>query len=292
MQPKFSIIVPCYNEGAVIVEVITELRVYLEEHLHDGYEIIAVDDCSTDDTRQKLQSLPGIRVTHHPINRGYGAAIKSGIKQAQGEFVATFDGDGQHYPADLVALCQTVKQEEWDMAVGARSRIFHTNLWRLPGKWFLGWLANYLSKRRIPDLNSGLRLFRREVIVRYLHLCSDRFSFSTTSTLILINRGYSIGYWPIEVRARQGKSTVSLMTGYETVLLILRVICLFEPLRIFIPASIILTLVGIIHAIYPFFVLQRGLTTGSLLTIMAGILIFFFGLLADQISALRKEKYE
>ena len=292
MHPKFSIIIPCYNEGSVIAEVVTELRVYLEQHLKDCFEIITIDDCSTDDTLNKLQSLSGIRVIHHPINRGYGASIKSGIKQAKGEFVATFDGDGQHYPADLVALCRTAEQEEWDMVVGARSRIFHSKLWRLPGKWFLGWLANYLSKRRIPDLNSGLRLFRREVIRRYLHLCSDRFSFSTTSTLILINRGYNIAFRPIEVRSRQGKSTVSLMTGYETILLILRVICLFEPLRIFIPASIILTLAGLIHAIYPFFVLKRGLTTGSLLIIMAGILIFFFGLLADQISALRKEKYE
>ncbi len=162
----------------------------------------------------------------------------------------------------------------------------------MPGKWLLGWLANFLSRTKIPDLNSGLRVFRKEIISRYLHLCADRFSFSTTSTLILLNRGYSLAYVPIEVKSRRGKSTVSLMTGYETILLILRVVCLFDPLRVFIPASVFLVLSGILLGIYPYFILKRGLTTGSVLVILAGILIFFFGLLADQISALRKEKYE
>ena len=225
---------------------------YLEQHLKDCFEIITIDDCSTDDTLNKLQSLSGIRVIHHPINRGYGASIKSGIKQAKGEFVATFDGDGQHYPADLVALCRSVEQEEWDMVVGARSRIFHSKLWRLPGKWFLGWLANYLSKRRIPDLNSAYASFAGKssgAICTYARIDSLFPPPVRLSSLIAV---YNIAFRPIEVRSRQGKSTVSLMTGYETILLILRVICLFEPLRIFIPASIILTLAGLIHAIYPF----------------------------------------
>ena len=133
----------------------------------------------------------------------------------------------------------------------------------MPGKWLLGWLANFLSRTKIPDLNSGLRVFRKEIISRYLHLCADRFSFSTTSTLILLNRGYSLAYVPIEVKSRRGKSTVSLMTGYETILLILRVVCLFDPLRVFIPASVFLVLSGILLGIYPYFILKRGLTTGS-----------------------------
>ena len=189
-------------------------------------------------------------------------------------------------------LCQKIHSEDWALVVGARAKLLHSTLWRMPGKWVLGWLANFLSRTKIPDLNSGLRVFRKEIISRYLHLCADRFSFSTTSTLILLNRGYSLAYVPIEVKSRQGKSTVSLMTGYETILLILRVVCLFDPLRVFIPASVFLVLSGILLGIYPYFILKRGLTTGSVLVILAGILIFFFGLLADQISALRKEKYE
>ncbi len=291
MAIEYSIIIPCFNEGEVIQEVLTALKAFLHQNLEDTYEIIVVDDCSTDDTPEKLKRLEGIRVFRHPINRGYGASIKTGIRLARGAFVATFDGDGQHNPADLLHLCQKIHTEQWALIVGARAKVLHSKLWRMPGKWLLGWLANFLSRTKIPDLNSGLRVFQKEIISRYLHLCADRFSFSTTSTLILLNRGYSIAYLPIEVKDRQGKSTVSLMTGYETILLILRIVCLFDPLRVFIPASVMLVVVGIIHAI-PYFVLKRGLTTGSVLIILAGILVFFFGLLADQISALRKEKYE
>jgi glycosyltransferase involved in cell wall biosynthesis len=292
MSIEYSIIIPCYNEGQVIRQVVATLQDFLGQHPEVSCEIIVVDDCSTDDTQRVLKQLEGIRVIRHPINRGYGAAIKTGIRQAQGVFVATFDGDGQHNPADLLNLFQTIQSEDWALVVGARTKLLHSSLWRMPGKWVLGWLANFLSRTKIPDLNSGLRVFRKEIISRYLHLCSDRFSFSTTSTLILLNRGYSLAYVPIQVNTRQGKSTVSLMTGYETLLLILRVVCLFDPLRVFIPASVFLVISGILLGIYPYFILKRGLTTGSVLVILAGVLIFFFGLLADQISALRKEKYE
>jgi glycosyltransferase involved in cell wall biosynthesis len=292
MAIEYSIIIPCFNEGQVIQEVVTNLKAFLDQHSEASHEIIVVDDCSTDDTPEILKQLEGIRVLRHPINRGYGASIKTGIRQARGVFVATYDGDGQHNPADLVHLCRKIHSEDWALVVGARAKLLHSTLWRMPGKWVLGWLANFLSRTKIPDLNSGLRVFRKDIISRYLHLCADRFSFSTTSTLILLNRGYSLAYVPIEVNSRQGKSTVSLMTGYETILLILRVVCLFDPLRVFIPASVFLVLSGILLGIYPYFILQRGLTTGSVLVMLAGILIFFFGLLADQISALRKEKYE
>jgi glycosyltransferase involved in cell wall biosynthesis len=292
MPIEYSIIIPCFNEGQSIANVVTSLKTFLSEQWQGSYEIIVVDDCSTDNTPEILKTLEGIRVFRHPINRGYGAAIKTGIRQAQGVFVATFDGDGQHNPADLVHLCQKIHSEDWALVVGARSKLLHSTLWRMPGKWLLGWLANFLSRTKIPDLNSGLRVFRKEIISRYLHLCADRFSFSTTSTLILLNRGYSLAYLPIVVQSRHGKSTVSLMTGYETFLLILRIVCLFDPLRVFIPASVFLIFIGISLGIYPFFILKRGLTTGSVLVILAGVLVFFFGLLADQISALRKEKYE
>jgi len=292
MSIEYSIIIPCYNEGQIIREVVTELKAFFSQQSEASFEIIVVDDCSTDNTLEILKTMEGVRVLRHPLNRGYGAAIKTGIRHSQGVFVATFDGDGQHNPADLMHLCQKIHSEDWALVVGARAKLLHSSLWRMPGKWILGWLANFLSRTKIPDLNSGLRVFRKEIISRYLHLCADRFSFSTTSTLILLNRGYSLAYVPIEVKSRHGKSTVSLMTGYETFLLILRVVCLFDPLRVFIPASVFLIITGILLGIYPFFILKRGLTTGSVLVILAGVLIFFFGLLADQISSLRKEKYE
>lgn len=292
MSIEYSIIIPCFNEGQIIQEVVLNLKNFLDQQLQVAYEIIVVNDCSTDNSKAILEGIEGIRVINHPINRGYGASLKTGIHQSEGVFVATYDGDGQHKPEDLLRLCQKINSEDWSLVVGARTKLLHSSLWRMPGKWLLGWLANYLSRTKIPDLNSGLRVFRKEIISRYLHLCSDRFSFSTTSTLILLNRGYSLAFLPIEVKNRHGKSTVSVMTGYETILLIIRIACLFDPLRLFIPASVILVLIGTIHALYPFFFLNRGLTSGSVMVILAGILVFFFGILADQISALRKEKYE
>jgi hypothetical protein len=161
----------------------------------------------------------------------------------------------------------------------------------MPGKWFLRWLANYLTHQSIPDLNSGMRIFRREVILKYLHLCSDRFSFSTTSTLIFFNRGYQVAYVPIVVYPRKGKSTVSLSTGFETIILILRIMTLFDPLRIFLPLSGILCCAGILWGI-PYALQSRGVSVGALLLLVAGLLTFVLGLLSDQIASLRKEKFE
>ena len=292
MPIDYSVIIPCYNEGGVIGNVIEELQTYLDEHLKDRYEILIIDDGSTDETPEKLAHLKDVRVIRHRVNRGYGAAIKTGVRQAKGSLLATYDGDGQHYPEDLVKLLRKIKDEDLALVVGARTKTFHSNLWRMPGKWILGWLANYLTKTKIPDLNSGLRAFKRDIISRYLHLCSDRFSFSTTSTLVFLNRGYPISFMPIKTKNRQGKSTVTLMTGYDTMILIIRTITLFDPLRIYMPVSITLVMIGVIYGLYILFSVKLGLSTGALLIILSGILLFFFGLLADQISELRKEKYE
>jgi hypothetical protein len=136
-----------------------------------------------------------------------------------------------------------------------------------------------------------MRLFRREIILKYLHLCSDRFSFSTTSTLIFFNRGYQVAYVPIEIYPRRGQSTVRVSTGLETIILILRIMTLFEPLRIFVPLSLIFGGLGILWSI-PYAIQQRGVSVGALLLIVAGLLTFMLGLLSDQIAALRKERFE
>jgi hypothetical protein len=163
----------------------------------------------------------------------------------------------------------------------------------MPGKWILKWLADYLSGQKIPDLNSGLRLFRTDLIKKYLHLCPDGFSFSTTTTLIFLNRGYSVAYEPITIRPRSkgGKSTVKFSTGFATIILILRIMSLFQPLRVYIPASVSLGIAGILWG-FPYIILQRGISVGALLLIITGILLFFFGLLTDQVAQSRLEKYE
>jgi len=280
---QISVIIAAYNEEAAIGDVLQALQTHFNEQ-----EIIVVDDGSTDHTAEIAESA-GVKVIRHPYNKGYGAALKTGIRAASGDVILTIDADGQHNANDLLELLPYI--ERFDMVVGQRVQRFHSQLWRMPGKWLLTRLAEYLVGRKIPDLNSGMRALRREVILKYLHLCPDGFSFSTTSTLILLNRGYSVKYVPIHVNIREGKSTVSVATGFDTILLVLRVMTLFEPLRLFIPVSLVLFTFGIVWGL-PYLWQSRGVSVGALLFVLIGVQIFFFGLLTDQISQLRKERFE
>ena len=286
---SFTVVIPAYNAESTIARVITELR----EKIGSDPEVIIVNDGSTDGTSDVLKEFEsnGTQVLEHVQNRGYGAALKTGIRAAENEIVITFDSDGQHDPAFLDQILSEIPKN--DMVAGARQALIHSQLWRMPGKWFIGWLANTLTGRKIPDLNCGFRALRKEIALKYLHLCPDGFSISTTMTLALLSRGYAVKFVPVEVRERQGdeKSKVSVITGLKTILLVLRLMTLFNPLRIFVPASALSILVGIIWAI-PFLIGGFGLTTGSMLLILLGVLLFFFGLIADQISALRLERYE
>jgi glycosyltransferase involved in cell wall biosynthesis len=288
---SLSIVIPVYNEIQSIHNVFQEVLSIAEQR---GWQVIAVNDGSVDGSGEALNELAGqhsgvMRVIHHTSNRGYGAALKSGIRSINTDLVATMDSDGQHTIAMLDALLKSAQISE--MVVGQRREILHSSLWRMPGKWFLVLLASYLSQQSIPDLNSGLRIFHIAVIRRYLHLFPNGFSFSTTSTLILINRGYNVRYIPIDIRARTGKSTVTLRTGFDTLVLILRLIMLLAPLRIFLPISIVSVIIGITWAI-PYLLDRRGLTVVSLLLILNGVVIFLVGLLADQVAELRKERFE
>jgi glycosyltransferase involved in cell wall biosynthesis len=231
----------------------------------------------------------GARTIRHKQNKGYGAALKTGIRAAQTEFVLTMDSDGQHRAEDVLRLWQLVGTN--DMVVGQRATLLHGPIWRMPGKWFLGWMANYLTRYAIPDLNSGLRLIQRDVALRYLHLCPAGFSFSTTITMALLSRGYRVAYVPIQVMKRRGKSTVSLATGLDTIILILRIATLFNPLRLFLPMSFFIASVGVLWGI-PYLLLGRGVSVGSMLAIVTAILLFALGLISDQISQLRLERFE
>lgn len=289
--PTVSIIIPAFNEITVIRPVVESL---LPTAQFERWEIVVIDDGSTDGTGELLDQIAGqdpavFRVIHHRRNRGYGAALKSGIRQARAPLVATMDADGQHTLDHLLHLLPYT--DTYEMVVGCRSGLIHSKLWRMPGKWALGVLANHLAQENIPDLNSGLRFFHTAVIRRYLHLCPNGFSFSTTSTLIMFNRGYTVGYVPITVRQRKGKSTVSTRTGFETVMLILRLSMLLAPLRIFLPLSATSFVFGLAWAI-PYLLDRRGLTVTALLFLINAVIIFLVGLLADQVAELRKEQFE
>jgi glycosyltransferase involved in cell wall biosynthesis len=285
------VIVPAYNESKTIGNLLASSLDLARAH---NWEIIVVNDGSTDDTAERVhQCADGkhLKLISHKQNRGYGASLKTGIRASSASGIATIDSDGQHDPNDLIKLLPLL--DEYDLVVGTRTNPIHSPPFRMPGKWILKWLADYLSGQKIPDLNSGLRLFRTDLIKKYLHLCPDGFSFSTTTTLIFLNRGYSVAYEPITIRPRSkgGKSTVKFSTGFATIIMILRIMSLFQPLRVYIPASVSLGIAGILWG-FPYIILQRGISVGALLLIITGILLFFFGLLTDQVAQSRLEKYE
>jgi glycosyltransferase involved in cell wall biosynthesis len=276
----FSIVIPAFNEE-------TGLRAIVPS-LVELANVIVVDDGSTDGTRQ-VAAEAGARVLRQPYNQGYGASIKRGIREATGEIVVIMDADGQHNPDDIARLLERIG--EYDMVVGARTAQSHTEPLRHVGKRILVWLAQYLVNQKIPDLNSGFRAFRRERATEFIHILPNGFSVTTTLTLAFMKAGYSVGYIPIETTARVGrKSSVSfLREGLQTALLITRVIMLFNPLKVIVPPSLTLLLVGTIYALWGI-ALNGHIPSGALLSILAGIVILFFGLLSDQISIIVRSK--
>ncbi len=278
-----SVVIPAYNEAKNIATVLHGLRDYSSE-----CEIIVVDDGSTDGTGDAAAAVPGVKVVSHPYNIGYGAALKTGIRAASGETIVMMDSDGQHRDyADIDRLIEHIG--EFDMVVGARTGEAHRPMLRRPGKWLLGKIANYLVKQNIPDINSGFRAFRRHAVLQYLPLLSDQFSFTTTQTLMMFSEGKRVKYIPIKVYKRGGKSTVRIFRdGFNTILLMLRAIMLFNPLRVFLPISLILFLIGA-GRLATGLIVGQDYTITSIFGLLSAILVFLIGLLADQVASLRKE---
>ncbi len=280
-KPDVAIIIPAYNEEEGIADVIAQLK-----ELSGNYEIIVVDDGSTDNTH-KLATDTGVKVIRHPYNKGYGAALKTGIRNAEADIVLFIDADGQHQPSDIKKLIQYIG--EYDMIVGARTKKSKISLLRRPGKKILSITANYLAGMKIPDLNSGFRALKKDVALEFMHILPNSFSFSTTITLALINSGYSVKYVPIEAPERVGTSKIKpFRDGFRFIMLIIRTVVLFNPLKVFLPVSAILFIVGFFELIREIIV-YFDIWTAPVLLILSAILIFFFGLIADQISSLRRE---
>ncbi|MBI3331835.1 glycosyltransferase family 2 protein [Candidatus Peregrinibacteria bacterium] len=282
---KLSIVIPAYNEEQGIVSVLREL-VAERDRLHADWEIILVNDGSKDRTAQLARSVQGVTVISHPYNKGYGAALKTGIRAASGEWCMTYDADHQHTPNLVTALLPHCTPEN-DMVVGKREG--YQGPWiRQPGKRLIAAVANYLTQQKIPDLNSGLRAFKRSQFLRFLHLFPNGFSLSTTSTVCFFKEHLNVIYVPITIQARVGKSTVKMRDAVKTVMLIVRLIMLFSPLRIFLPAAVISGILATALLIYELVMFQNVSDSAVALLSLTAIL-FFFGLLADQIAAIRRE---
>ena len=283
-----SICVPAYNEAEAIAGVLEKLRAAFP-----GAEIIVVDDGSTDGTGEKARAAAGVRVLAHDRNSGYGASLKTAMRAATRTCVVWYDADGQHRPEDLAAVVAPVLADEKDAVIGVRGADSHRQTARLPGKMVLKWVAQMVARAPIPDLNSGLRAFRRDVILRYCHLLPDAFSASSTSTLLMMKRGYRIGYVPILVGERIGKSTVKMLRdGGRTIHLMLRILMLFDAFAFFCAMAGVQLLTGVVYSAWIIGIAGRGLPVLGAVMLISGILTFFMGLLCDQVSALRLERLE
>jgi glycosyltransferase involved in cell wall biosynthesis len=272
---EVSVVIPTFNEGDVIGDVVTALA-----GAGPWREIIVVDDGSIDDTAARAAAA-GATVLRHPYNKGNGASVKSGIRKSSGEFVMIIDGDGQHRPDDARRLVSRLG--EYDLVVGARSPETQANHGRRLGNSLLNGLASYLTGRDIPDLTSGFRAARRECLHEFLHLLPNGFSAPTTTTLAFIKAGYNVAFEPTEARARVGKSKIRLARdGAKFLVIILKIVTIFSPLRIFLPLSAASFFLGAGYGLWTA-ATQSKIPNGAVLLILFAVVV------SEQISALRFE---
>lgn len=249
-------------------------------------EILVVDDGSTDATGDAARAA-GARVVRHPYRKGNGAAVKTGLRHAQGDHIVIVDGDGQHRPEDAMRLVSRLG--EYDLVVGARTGSTQATQSRRMGNSLLNRLASYLAEQPIPDLTSGLRAARRDAMLEFLHLLPNGFSTPTTTTLAFLRAGYNVTFEPIEARPRVGSSKIRFVSdGAKFFLIVMRVVTIFSPLRIFAPLSLLALLLGCGYGVWTI-VTQSHVTNSSVLLIVIGIVIFLMGLISEQIAALRFE---
>ncbi len=276
-----SIVIPAMNEAGAIADVVADLAAIAPWH-----EIIVVDDGSTDETAERAAAA-GARVLQHPYNKGNGAAVKTGIRAASGEFVMIVDGDGQHQPADALRLIEPLGP--YDLVVGARSITTHAGLVRRLGNSALNRLASYLTDHRIPDLTSGLRAARTSHLLEFLYLLPNGFSTPTTTTLCFLRAGYSVAFVPIEAKARVGTSKIRLSSdGPKFLMIMLRVMTIFSPLRVFLPIAAASFSLGFFYAVWTI-ATQRHVANSSVLLIVLSVILVAVGLVSEQVSALRAD---
>jgi polyisoprenyl-phosphate glycosyltransferase len=295
MNPYVTIILPCYNEeGHVIAEVERIARAM------DGsgysYELLAIDDGSTDQTLAKLREaaprFPQLEVVPMPRNGGSGVVRRIGTQRAQGEIVVWTDADMTYPNERIPELVQVLEKDPMvDQVVGARtSEQGSYKLLRVPAKWVIRKFAERLSGSRIPDLNSGMRAFRREVALPYLRLLPPGFSCVTTITLAFLSNNHEIQYMPIEYAQRAGRSKFKFVSdAYKYILQILRMIMYFNPLKVLMPLALTLLGVGVLKAVYDVIVHPVHIATDTVLIVITGLIIGSLALLGDLVVRSRAE---
>lgn len=297
MIKQVSIIIPAYNEEAGIKSTLTELIEYMSS-LEYTYEIILVDDGSKDNTyiiaREMEQNYPDIlRVEQHTCNKGYGSSIKTAVRIAEGDYIAWYDADGQHRPEDLEKLICCIFHENLDYCIGNRTKDSYEEKTRKLGKTVLKFVVNLLAKEKMEDFNSGMRIFKHEIIKKHANLLPKRFGASTVTSFLMQELEYGGGTCPIIVRQRVGKSSVrQIRDGIRTILLIFQIILLFRPMQVFGSIGVISLIGGGIYGLQTAIIESNGFPVLGAIIMIFGIQTLFFGLIVGQISRLRIEVAE
>jgi glycosyltransferase involved in cell wall biosynthesis len=274
-----TIVIPAMNEAEAIGSVVAGLRGAAPWH-----EVIVVDDGSEDQTGA-CAAAAGARVIRHPYNKGNGAAVKTGIRQAAGEFVLIVDADGQHRADDAIRIA--ARLGEYDLVIGARSTAAQATATRRAGNALLNRLASHLTGRPVPDLTSGLRGARRECLREFLHLLPNGFSTPTTTTLAFIRAGYNVAFEPIDAQPRVGRSKLRVARdGAKFFLILLKVITIFSPLRVFVPLSVLTFALGAAYGLVNFAAAGR-IPNGAVVLLLFAVIVFLVGLVSEQIASLR-----
>jgi glycosyltransferase involved in cell wall biosynthesis len=285
----FSIIIPAYQEAEAIASVVKRIHRVMA-NLGYAYEIIVVDDGSQDATAERARDA-GACVISHPYNIGNGAAVKTGIRNARGEALVMLDGDGQHAPEDIPRLVERLGA--YDMVVGARTRDSDTGIHRDTANRIYNWFASYVCGRKIEDLTSGFRAIKVDIARGFVYLLPNTFSYPTTITLATVRSGYSLAYVPIKTARRVGSSKIKLLRdGSRFLLIILKIATFFSPLKVFLPASVLMFLLGFGYGLFKVILLgaRYGPTSAMLMTV--SVLVFLVGLVSEQVAQLRFDRSE
>jgi len=286
--PRLTIIIPAYNEAESLAIFLPKAIAHCQAQ---NYHLIVTNDGSSDNTRQIITNFfqnTTFTLIHHKVNKGYGGAIKSGINATETPYLITIDADGQHRLEDVDALFQESQKNDADLLIGSRQHAEKSSPYRQLGKWIIRNTAKILLPLPIYDLNSGMKLYDTKLAKKYLKLCPDSMAFSDTIALVFVSQRHLVLEHPIKINERMGgTSTISTMTAFETIKQILNIVILFNPMRVFFPMAVFFIVISLLWSIR-FLLMKRGLSVGAMLGITTGLIFFFLGLIAEQLSIIRK----
>jgi glycosyltransferase involved in cell wall biosynthesis len=283
-----TIVIPAFNEAGAIGPTLVEIEAVLREAGLEG-EIVVVDDGSRDGTAAEVAKYPGVRLIQHSYNRGYGAALKTGIRQAQHNVIAITDADGTYPIKMLPRLIGEIGA--YDMVVGARTGSeVHIPFRRRPAKWALNRLADYLSGVEIPDLNSGMRVFKRDQVMDFFRLLPAGFSFTTTITLAMLTNDFNVVYIPVDYYQRTGQSKINPIKDTANFFsLVVRMILSFRPLRVFVPIWVLFLFLSMVKIIFDINTYAFHIATSTVVLVTLTFQLIVLGLIADLVVSLHKQ---